>query len=114
MPCDRKLKPRQTISERATEIRTAVERLAAALTAGRVQLKIGPTGAPVFTGWNETDRDGIGDVCAYRRIMAQGSVTAKMAIAKAEQLAGRGVSKDALAQGHHSHDGGATWHTHKG
>jgi hypothetical protein len=113
MPCDRKLKPRQTISERAAEIKTATERLAAALAAGRVKVAIGPTGAPVFTGWNENDRDGIGDVCAYRRIMAQGNMAAKLALAKAEQLAGRPVSKQALAHGHHSHDNGLTWHTHK-
>jgi hypothetical protein len=114
MPCDRQLKPRQTLTERVREVRTAIERLAAALTAGRVQLKIGPTGAPVFTGWDETSRDGVGDVCAYRLLMSQGSVAAKMAIAKAEQMSGRAVNKQALAQGHHSHDGGVTWHTHKG
>ena len=114
MPCDRKLKPRQTISQRIAEIQTAMERLAAALVAGRVQVKIGPTGAPVFTGWEEQSRDGVTDLCAYRRIMASGSVSAKMAIAKAEQMAGRVVNKAAVAAGHHSHDGGATWHTHKG
>jgi hypothetical protein len=114
MPCDRKLKPRQTISERAQEVRTATERLAAALIAGRIKMTIGPTGAPVFTGWDETSRDGITDACAYRRIMRDGSVAAKLAIAKAEQLAGRSINKQALAHGHHSHDGGLTWHTHKG
>ena len=53
MPCDRRLKPRQTISQRAAEIRAATERLSAALVAGRVQVKIGANGVPVFTGWDD-------------------------------------------------------------
>jgi hypothetical protein len=114
MACDTRLKPRQTIQERAVEVREATVRLAAALAAGRVQVKIGANGVPVFTGWDEQSRDGITDACAYRRIMATGSALARMAIAKAETMAGRPVNKQAVAQGHHSHDGGATWHTHKG
>ena len=31
-------------------------------------------------------------------------------IARVEQLAGRTADRQALTQGHHSHDGGATWH----
>jgi hypothetical protein len=46
--------------------------------------------------------------------MATGSAMAKTAIARAEALAGRSVNRQAVAQGHHSHDGGATWHQHKG
>jgi hypothetical protein len=114
MPCDTRLKPRQTISERAAEVREATTRLAAAIAAGRVRVKVGPQGAIAFENWDATSRDGITDACAYRRIMATGSAMARMAIAKAEQLAGRGVNKQAIAQGHHSHDGGQTWHTHKG
>ncbi len=114
MACDTRLKPRQTIQERAVEVREATVRLAAALAAGRVQVKIGANGVPVFTGWDEQSRDGITDACAYRRIMATGSALARMAIAKAEQMSGRAVNKQAVAAGHHSHDGGVTWHTHKG
>jgi hypothetical protein len=114
MACDTRLKPRQTIQERAVEVREATVRLAAALAAGRVQVKIGANGVPVFTGWDEQSRDGITDACAYRRIMATGSALARMAIAKAEQMSGRPVNKQAVAAGHHSHDGGVTWHTHKG
>jgi hypothetical protein len=112
MPCDTRLKPRQTISERAKEVREAVERLAAAIASGRVRVKIGPQGAIAFEGWDVNSRDGITDNCAYRRIMATGSAMAKMHIARAEQLAGRSVNKQAVAQGHHSHDGGQTWHKH--
>jgi hypothetical protein len=114
MPCDTRLKPRQTIQQRAIEVREATTRLAAALAAGRVKVKIGPRGEVAFQGWDETSRDGITDACAYRRIMATGSALARMAIAKAEQMSGRVVNKQAVAAGHHSHDGGATWHTHKG
>ena len=37
MACDTRLKPRQTIQERAKEVRDAVARLAQALTQGRVK-----------------------------------------------------------------------------
>ena len=48
---------------------------------------------------------------SYRCIMATGTVVAKLAIARAEQLAGRAVNKQALANGHaHSHDGGRSFH----
>ena len=113
MSCDTRLKSRQTIQERAKEVREAVERLAVALATGRAKVVIDKaTGAVAFTGWDATSRDGITDACAYRRIMATGSAMAKMHIARAEQLAGRTVNKQAVAQGLHSHDGGSTWHRH--
>jgi len=114
MPCDTRLKPRQTISQRAAEVKNATERLAAALAAGRVKVKVGPQGAVAFEGWDETSRDGITDACAYRRIMATGSAMARLAVAKAEQLSGRSINKQVIGQGAHSHDGGHTWHDHKG
>jgi hypothetical protein len=114
MPCDTRLKPRQTIQQRAAEVRQVVDRLKSGLTSGTVKVKVGPTGAVTFTGLTEGERDGVTDACAYRRLMASGSAVAMMAIARAEQLAGRAVDRTAIAQGHHSHDGGATWHTHKG
>lgn len=114
MPCDTRLKPKQTIQERAKEVRDAVQRLAEAIAAGRVQAKVGPQGAITFVGWDATSRDGITDACAYRRIMATGSALARMHIARAEQLAGRGVDRRVVGIGTHSHDGGKTWHSHKG
>lgn len=114
MPCDSKLRPGQSISERKTEIIDAIAKLSAGLTAGKIKPKIGPTGGIAFEGWTENDRNRITDACAYRRLMATGSAMAKAAIAKAEQLAGRGVNRQAVAQGHHSHDDGHTWHSHKG
>jgi hypothetical protein len=113
MACDTRLKPRQTIQERAKEVREAVERLQAAIQAGRVKVVVDKaTGALAFTGWDANSRDGITDGCAYRRIMSTGSAMSKMLIAKAEQMAGRTVNKQAVAQGHHSHDNGLTWHKH--
>jgi len=113
MSCDTKLKAKQTIQQRAEEVRRAVATLAQGLAAGRIKAKIGPQGAIAFDGWNELERDGVTDACAYRRIMATGSALAKQSIAQAEALAGRGVDKHALAHGIHSHDNGATWSSHK-
>jgi hypothetical protein len=110
MPCDTRLKPKQTIQQRADEIRKMVATLDRGLATGRIKLKIGPQGAVVFDGLTQEERDGVTDACAYRRVMISGSPAAKMAIARAEQLAGRGVSRQALAHGAHSHDGGKTWH----
>lgn len=110
MPCDTRLRSGQTISQRKEEIRKTTAQLAADVAAGRVKPKIGPQGAIAFEGWTEQDRNGISDACAYRQIMVGGSALAKAKIAQAEQLSGRSVSKQALAHGHHSHDGGKTWH----
>ncbi len=108
MPCDTQMAQGQTITERKTEIKTAVERLDAEIRSRVTGVKIGPQGAIVFTGW--TDRNRVTDACAYRRIMATGSALARAEIAKAETLAGRSVSRQTVAAGVHSHDGGHTWH----
>jgi hypothetical protein len=111
--CDTKLKPAQTISERAKEVREAVERLAQGMRAGRISIVLDKrTGAPAIARWDANSRDGLTDGCALRRIMATGNATARMLIAKAEAMAGRSVDMKALAVGHHSHDGGQTWHKH--
>jgi hypothetical protein len=110
MPCDRKLKKGQTVSDRAAELRKRGEQVDRLLAGGRVGVKIGPQGGVTFTGIPEDVRDGMTDACVYRAIMARGSHQAKMAIAKAERLAGRTVDKKVVASGLHSHDGGASWH----
>src|SRR5580704_14782724 len=114
MPCDTRLKPRQTISQRKDEIRRVVASLSSALATGRVKIKIGPQGAVAFQGLSEAERDGVTDACMFRRLMVEGTVTAKAALMRAEQLAGRSVNKQQVAIGAHSHDGGHTWHDHKG
>lgn len=114
MPCETKLKANQTIQQRATEVRQVVANLNSALVAGRVKVKIGPQGAIAFDGLTAAERDGVTDNCAYRRLMSTGSALAKAAIQKAELLAGRSVNRQVIGQGAHSHDGGRTWHDHKG
>lgn len=110
MPCDTKLKAKQTIQQRAEEIRKAVALLDKGLVSGRIKPVIGPQGAITFSGFADAERDGVTDACAYRRLMVTGSALAKAAIARAEQMSGRSVNKSTLAHGVHSHDGGKTWH----
>lgn len=111
MPCDsRPFRPRQTLTERKAEVKSAVQKLEALLASKKVLARVGPQGAIAFGGWDGDDRAGITDACAYRRIMASGSATARQAIARAEMLAGRTVSKATVATGTHSHDGGKSWH----
>lgn len=111
MPCDsRPFTARQTLTERKLQVVESVAKLARELANGRVKAKVGPQGAITFQGWSDAERNGVTDNCAYRRIMATGSTQAKLAIMKAEQAAGRSVNRQAVAQGHHSHDGGTTWH----
>lgn len=110
MPCDTRLKPKQTIQERAEEVRRAITRINQGLVTGRIKAVVGPQGAIAFTGLRDEERDGVTDACAYRRIMATGTALAKAAIARAEALSGRSINKQVVGQGVHSHDGGTTWH----
>lgn len=114
MPCDTRVKRGQSLDQRKEEVRTIVDTVATKLVSGVIKAKVGPTGGIAFTGLTDEQRDGVTDACVYRRIMAIGSAAAKLAIQKAEILAGRSVDRHALAHGHHSHDGGHTWHHHKG
>jgi len=110
MACDTRLKPRQTISERAQEVRKAVELFNKGIASGRIKVTVGAKGGIAFAGLTNEERDGVTDACAYRRLMVTGSALTKAAIARAEQLAGRTVDRTAIAQGLHSHDGGRHWH----
>jgi len=113
MPCNTRLKPQQTMAERALEVRKAGERIDKLLALGSAKVKVDKrTGGVVFVGIPDDVRDGLTDACVYRRIMSSGSHKAKQAIMQAERLAGRAVDKKAVATGLHSHDGGATWGRH--
>src|SRR5262245_13338906 len=114
MPCDRRLKPQQTIEQRKTEIRSVVDRTVKALVSGKVKAVVSPQGAIAFDGISDKDRDGVTDNCLYRRLLTSGSALALAQLAKAEQLAGRKVDRMVVGGGTHSHDGGKTFHTHKG
>jgi hypothetical protein len=102
--------PNQTLTQRKEEVKKVIGLVAQEIVKGRVKPKVGPQGAIAFEGLTADMRRGVSDACVYRRIMATGSAMAKQQIARAEQLAGRRVDTKALAGGHHSHDGGATWH----
>lgn len=110
MPCDTVRKPNQTVSQRATEVRKAVDTIAKGVAAGRVKVKVGPQGAIVFDGIPASERDGVTDACIYRRLVASGSSAAMAKVAEAERLAGRKVDRQIVGHGVHSHDGGVTWH----
>lgn len=110
MPCDTRLKARQTISQRKEEVRKAVAKVAADLAAGKVRAVVSKSGAIAFAGLSEADRDGVTDACIYRRLLVGGNALALAKIAHAERLAGRAVDRKLVANGEHSHDGGHTWH----
>jgi hypothetical protein len=118
MPCDTKLRDnyrnsgrRQTITERKAEVKQVVYDVNSLIAAGRVKPIIDKrTGAIAFQGLDETIRDGVTDACVYRQLMIHGNSLTKMAIQRAEQIAGRTVDNKAIAQGVHSHDGGNSWH----
>jgi len=114
MPCDTKLKPNQTISERKEEVKQTVTGLEKLLRERRIKPVIGPQGAISFAGWTDGQKAGVTDACAYRRIMATGSALARAEIERAELLSGRKINKLVIGQGVHSHDFGKTWHDHKG
>lgn len=107
MPCD--TRPNLTAVQKA-RMADAVRRLDQAINAGLVRVVIGAAGGIAFQGWQ--DREGVSDLCAYRRLTLTGSAALRRALARAEVIAGRSVDARALAAGVHSHDGGATWGTH--
>lgn len=120
MPCDTRMKNnyrgsgrRQTISERAAEVKQVVADVNSLIASGKVKPVVDrKTGAIAFAGLDPNLRDDVTDACIFRRIMVSGSSLAKAKIAAAEAVAGRTVNKQAVGQGVHSHDGGQTWGSH--
>jgi hypothetical protein len=111
MTCDTQRLPNQTFQQRKEEVREQIARLTTLLAAGQAKAIVSKaTGSVAFRGWTGGEDARITDACAYRLVMAGSSAQAKLAIARAEQLAGRTVDRAALTAGHHSHDGGKTWH----
>lgn len=111
MPCDTKLKPNQTITQRKLEISEVVEKIQRGLVNGSMKLSLSASGAPAFAGLSDADKNNVTDACIYRRIMATGSALAKAKLASAQALLGKPV---VTTGGTHSHDGGKTWHgSHK-
>lgn len=114
MPCDTRLKLNQTVKQRVAEVQKAIVRINDLVAARKALVKVGPQGAIAFQGIPDDVRDGVTDGCIYRRLMVSGSALARQQIERAEILAGRKVDKKVIGIGVHSHDGGATWHDHKG
>lgn len=117
MPCNTKLKPRQTLSGRKLEVKRAIDTIQQGLATNRFGVKLSPNGAIAFTGIPDSIRDGVTDACVYRAIANSGSALARAAVQRAEILAGRSVDKQQVAVGAHAHidsSGGLTWHDHKG
>jgi len=98
------------VKERVKEVRDVLSRLIADLEAKRVIPVVGPQRAIAFRNWIEGPGKGVTDGCAYRMVMKYGTNEAKRAILAAEQAAGLTVNRQAVHAGHHSHDGGKTWH----
>lgn len=93
-------------------MKEALARLQTALGRGSVTVAIGPQGGLAFKGWAATERGGLSDLCAYRKLLSANSPELRRAVARAEGISGRKLNASALAAGVHSHDGGKTWGTH--
>ena len=113
MPCDSNIPVGMTVEQRQKTILDAIKKLEAALASNKVQAVVSAKGAVAFKGWNDKDRDGVTDICAYRRLAVENSYALKVAIQKAELLAGTKVNLQTIGAGTHSHDGGKTWSEHK-
>jgi hypothetical protein len=105
----------QTLTERKAEIKEVLSFIDELIRKSKVRVIVDKkTGAVFFDGMTVQEKRGVTDGCAYRMLMATGSASAKQAIARAEALAGRGVNRQALAQGVHGHAHGGTVTFHNG
>ena len=112
MVCDTRTLPGQTLSQRKDEVKGALRLLGDLIARGKVRPQVAPNGVIFFEGWLDQERGRVSDGCAYRLLMATGGSLVKAKIAAAEAMAGRGVNRQAVAQGLHTRDGGRTYHTH--
>lgn len=108
MPCDYIRPEWMTPAQREQQIVDTLRQLEAQLTTGSVQVTISPEGSIAFIGWK--DRNDVTDLCAYQRLTSQGSIALLNAIQMAEMMCGRSINTTSINSGHHSHDGGKTWH----
>ena len=61
-------------------------------------------------GWQQEDRSGLSDLCAYRKLLASNSPELRRAVARAEVVAGRKIDPRMVSAGVHSHDDGKSFH----
>lgn len=104
MPCD--------ATKTEAEIDAAIQTLAAGLASDEIDAVIGPEGSIAFRGWSPGDKNGVSDICAFRRLEQRGDEGLRRSLMRAEALAGQTLNRQAVAAGVHSHDGGQTWSTH--
>lgn len=111
MPCDTQWLPGETLRDRINQVNKVVDDVQKGLVNGSIKVVVDKvTKAIAFQGLNDQNRNRVADTCIYKRIMAsKGTAIARQKIAQAEAAAGTNVSKQAIAQGWHSHDG-KTWH----
>lgn len=109
MPC---ITRKGLTASQLDRMQAAIGRLDAALAAGSVSVVISGSGAVAFKGWATMQREGVSDICAYRKLAASNSPALRRAVMRAEALAGRRVDQQAIGAGVHSHDGGQTWGSH--
>jgi hypothetical protein len=112
MSCDELRRRAQTKAERKREVDRAIEELERAMAGGRVYAMISAEGAIAFPDWEEGERAGISDACAYRLLDERGSWELQQAVEAAESLSGYEVNVETIAAGVHSHDGGKSWGSH--
>jgi len=115
MACESMRRSGESLQARMARVKAALKKLEAAMLAGKVKVVIAPNGAVAFAGWQTQDKEDVVDACAYRTLSSEGSWALKQAVMKAEAMSGRKVNPQAVAAGHHSHDGGQTWgpgHSH--
>ena len=113
MPCDTyRAAPEQTLTQRKTQVQEIMARVTVLLAKRQIKPVVDrKTGAITFDGIPSVLRQGVSDACIYRRLIAGRNPVAAAELQRAEAAAGRPVNRQALAQGIHSHDGGASWGT---
>lgn len=110
MACETRIRRNQTRAQRIKEVQDVATKVERGIASGKVKVTVGKqNGAVTFTGLTNEDRADVTDACIYRRILVSGSAQTRLAIKRAEMIAGRTISGQAVNQVH-SHDGGITWH----
>lgn len=102
MPCT----TRRLTANLSQQRQADLDKLRAGLRSKQVSVVIGKGGSLAFKGWSSPLA---ADLCAYRQLLGENNLDLRLAIAKAEALAGARLNPTAIASGLHSHDGGATW-----
>lgn len=102
MPCELRT---LTVNEKIDKT-NALDRLRTGLAKGAVSVVVGRGGSLAFKGWSSPL---YADLCAYRQLASENFAPMRMALARAEALAGTKLNPTAVASGLHSHDGGSTW-----